>query len=374
MPNVHSVLSPSSASRWLACPGSLLIEGHDTPSEYAAQGTVAHALASQCWLLGCDPEMFLGNPRSCDGYTVQIDQEMVDGVRVYLNLLESIEPRLLVEQRIEHSEIEGFGGTVDCVVPIENRIIDFKYGAGVAVDPEQNEQLGCYAILAMDKFGFDDACDFELTIVQPRAFDERGPIRTWVAERDWLMDLKERIAIAAQKSSDKLNAGEHCRWCPHKARCPELYEMTLLTAKQEFAEPSMNAELAAKVLGKQYAIKAYLEAVEQWVHGQLEKGIEVPGYKLVNKYGNRRYCVDEATVEKRCKAKGFGKKQIYQTSLMSPAQLEKVVGKELITSLVERPHTGTTVVPESDKREAVKRLEASDEFAKVKLEELETVQ
>ncbi len=373
MPSVHSALSPSSASRWLSCPGSLLIEGQDKPSEYAAQGTVAHALASKCWLLGCDPDLFIGQPRSCDGYTVVIDQEMVEGVRVYLGLLESIEPRLLVEQRIEHSEIEGFGGTVDCVVPTENRIIDFKYGAGVAVDPENNEQLGCYAILAMDKFGFDNACDFELTIVQPRAFDDRGPVRTWVAERDWLMDLKERIAYAAANPNDKLNAGDHCRWCPHKAQCPELYEMTLLTAKQEFKAPDMDAELATKVLGKRYAIESYLEAVEQWVHGQLEKGVDIPGYKLVNKYGNRRYAVDEATVERQCKSKGFGKKQIYETSLLSPAQLEKVVGKELVTSLVERPHTGTTVVPESDKREAVKRLAASDEFANERLEELETV-
>ena len=46
MANKHAVLSASSAGRWIACPPSARLNAAkaDTPSEYAAQGTDAHAL------------------------------------------------------------------------------------------------------------------------------------------------------------------------------------------------------------------------------------------------------------------------------------------------------------------------------------------
>jgi hypothetical protein len=288
---------------------------------------------------------------------------MVDGVNVYLEVL-AAHPHAYLETRIEHSEIPGFGGTVDCFDVNTFHVIDFKYGAGIAVEAERNLQLTCYALLALDKFNIENLFNVRLTIVQPRAHHPGGPIRSWVADADFLQDTLDRIkAIANGERSDALHAGDHCRWCPAKAQCPELYEMTLISAKQEFSADEMNVAKAAQILQKRSAIEGYLDAIEKWIHGQLDKGVDVPGFKLVNRYGNRRYCVDEATVEKRCKSKGFGKKQIFETSLLSPAQLEKVVGKDLIATLVERPHLGTTVVPSDDKREAVQRLNASDEFA-----------
>lgn len=47
MPDTHAVLSPSSSARWLSCTPSarLCAEKEDKTSEYAIQGTSAHALA-----------------------------------------------------------------------------------------------------------------------------------------------------------------------------------------------------------------------------------------------------------------------------------------------------------------------------------------
>lgn len=47
MPDIHAVLSPSSSARWLACTPSarLCAAKEDKTSEYAIQGTSAHALA-----------------------------------------------------------------------------------------------------------------------------------------------------------------------------------------------------------------------------------------------------------------------------------------------------------------------------------------
>ncbi|MEM6471703.1 MAG: DUF2800 domain-containing protein [Planctomycetota bacterium] len=363
---MHSKLSPSSASRWLACPGSL--EGgcnENGSSSYAAEGSVAHNLAEDCYLLGLSPHDFVGQARTYDGHEIEITKEMADAVQIYLDVIETQSARydVYLETRIEHSEIYDFGGTIDCAIPSHRRIIDFKYGAGIPVDVINNDQLACYALLYFDRFEQFGFFPIEVTIVQPRANHSDGPVRTWTISTEYLKDFKAKIeAVASGDRAGELHAGDHCKWCPRAAECPELYELTIKTAKEEFDESELTPEVAAEVLSRRSAIKTYLDAVEKWSHGQLDKGESVPGYKLVNTYGNRRYRVSEDEIVRKCRNRKFGKKLIFKTELLSPAQLEKVVGKELVADMVERPHKGTTVVPESDKREAVVRQSAADEF------------
>lgn len=364
----HSKYSPSSSDRWLACPGSLTIGTEsDSANRYTAEGSVAHEIAYQCLEFGLLPDSFLGKTISQDGFEIEVTEEMVTSIQIYLDAVERLADgeEIVLEQRIEHSTWAEFGGTIDCLVPTRNLVIDFKYGAGVAVEVDGNTQLQCYALLYLDKYNQGCIEDVHLVIVQPRASHPDGPVREWTASDIRLNILEERLARTIGVDIEEFHAGDWCRWCPHKVQCPELYELTIKTAQDEFKPEGMTSEKAAGILATSGAIAKYLEAVEQWVHGQLDKGFEVPGFKLVNTYTNREYCFDEPTIEKRCKSKGFGKKQIYKTEILSPAQLEKVVGKELISSLTERKLKGTTVVPESDRREAVKRMTAAEEFAGV---------
>ena len=46
----HALLAPSSAHRWIECPGSVVLSKDipETTSEYAEEGTFAHAVAAHC--------------------------------------------------------------------------------------------------------------------------------------------------------------------------------------------------------------------------------------------------------------------------------------------------------------------------------------
>lgn len=366
MPSQHSRFSPSAAARWLACPGSLEGDEPNGPaSEHAAEGTVAHTLAERCWLLGSGPEEYIGECWTADGYSIQITEEMTKAVQLYLDVLESQSEgsHVVVESRIEHSLLEGFGGTIDAAIPGVQRIVDLKYGSGIVVEAIENPQLACYALLFNDYFYEGHFVDTEVTIVQPRASHPDGPVRTWVISQDYLEDFYGRVKeVIDGHRAGELNAGDHCRFCPRAVNCPELYEKTLLMAKADFSADEMTPERAAEVLQLRTAVKAYLENVEKWTHGRMELGDQVPGYKLVDTYGQRRWAVDEETIVKKCRSRKIGKKQIYKSTLLSPAQLEKVAGKELVAELVERPHKGTTVVSDSDRRPAVSRTSAAEEF------------
>ena len=82
------------------------------------------------------------------------------------------DPLILIEEKLDFSKWvpEGFG-TGDCVIIADNvlHIIDFKYGLGVIVDAENNPQMMCYALGALDTFdGIYDIETIRLTIFQPR--------------------------------------------------------------------------------------------------------------------------------------------------------------------------------------------------------------
>lgn len=372
--NLHSRLSPSSAYRWLSCPGSLDSDGIVLEaSVYAAEGTVAHGLAEKCFVLGERAEKFLGEKVEQEGFTITIDEEMVDAVQMYCDFLDMFRagtPALL-EKRIEHSSIPDFGGTIDAVLPYQHHIVDFKYGAGNPVEVEgdaygtwfgQNAQLACYALLYSAEFNIRE--EIKATIIQPRAHHADGPIRTTVFTPEYLDHFAGDVRMVAERAGQLL-AGDHCKWCPRATGCPELYRLTLSTASREFLPDNapehggMTAAKAAEVLALRAPIQEFFKQVEEYAQRQLESGAEVPGFKLVERLGNRRWAHAEDEIAKRLKK--FGKKNIFKTELLSPTQMEKVVGKEVVSDLVERPNLGTALVPNSDRRAAVKRITAAAE-------------
>jgi hypothetical protein len=359
----------------MTCPASLFGPQEDQSSAYADEGTAAHSLAAECWLLGSEPASYVGKKVG----EFEVTEEMADAVQIFLDtitatisrLSESGEtPQVMIETQLVSEPFPDFGGTADCLVytSAELVVIDFKYGAGVSVEVVGNLQLLCYAVLACVALDLA-ASNYRLVVVQPRKEHPDGPVREWAPSLGEFRSQTERIYNAIETATDgKFSGGEHCRWCPRKVHCPELYQLTIEQARTEFkdVEADMTPERAAEVMQKAKAVSIYIDAVESWAHGQMEKGVSVPGFKLVYAYANREYCVDEPELLKRLKKLKVAKADAFVTTLKSPAQLEKVTGKEFVNAICDRALKGTTVVPETDNRPAVVRQTAADEFANVK--------
>lgn len=96
-------------------------------------------------------------------------------------------------------------------------------------------------------------------------------------------------------------------------------------------------------------------------------GGEIPGYKVVEgREGNRKW-TDEAVVLKTLTDAGLTAEEVTETRLLSPAAMDKALGKkraaELLTDYIDRSPGAPAVVPETDKRPALDRLaEAQNDF------------
>lgn len=352
----HYRRSPSGASRWLKCPGSLVL-GADQPrkdSVYSLEGTAAHELAEL---------LVTGQPCPPD-----TDSEMLAAVRVYVDFVNDL--RKKHSPIVEHSEltlecepiggvaVEEFGGTADYHAIYREgdslvlHIVDYKHGVGVPVSAVDNKQGLSYFVIVGSLY--PDLIDkYRFSIIQPRAFAGE-PEQTW--ECDSVKVNEHLMAVIGVEGKTELHAGEHCRWCPAIAICPELEARTREAATMEFAELT-SRERVAELLRLAPAIKALLENLEEVALEHIRAGRSVPGYKAVESLSHRRWIYgDQDMTLKVLKKLGISKTLALESpKLKTPPQLEKVLSKEQkksIESICKRFPVGYNVVPETAKGKA----------------------
>jgi len=358
----HSKIGASSMYRWSSCPGSVKLAAQfpSISSVYALEGTKAHELAATL-LQGV-------------GGTIQdVSEEMYDAVQVYIEEVNRAvaackdwkKGDLLIEHRFDLSQIhQGLFGTADCVIFDRSaktlRVYDYKHGAGIAVDVENNDQLKYYALGALITTDYKPET-VELVIVQPRCPHEGGIVRKWAFPTidliDFSSDLKA-FAVATEDPNAVLKAGEHCQFCPAAPMCPELNKQALEAAKNEFKpEFSYSPEKLAEILTWIPTFTQWIKNLNEFAYREAQHGRIPPGFKLVAKRANRKW-MDEGDAELQLNALGYGNDKILEIpALKSPAQIEKIIGgktaKEIISQLVVQESSGLTLAPESDRRQAV---------------------
>jgi hypothetical protein len=391
----HSKIGASSMYRWSACPGSVREASKAPPSvssKYAEEGTDAHAFGAMCLTLKHNPGKHIGGDVAYDGRRLKVDKEMADAIQVYVDHVWLDRPKdavLQIEQKFDLSDVHpGLFGTADAVIWDTKRklleVIDLKYGAGIAVNVTDNPQLHYYALGALLASKYP-AKTVRMTIVQPRCDHADGPVRSQDIDALDLLDFKtdlKRFALATEDPKAKLCAGSHCRFCPASGICPELKKQAQVAAKGDFQPILPNAEerKAAgqlpydpvelkKALDSREIVKAWLKAVDEFAYAELEAGRPIPGYKLVEKRASRKYRNGDGEVIEALQSDPMldvEQEDCFEPRcLKSPAQLEKVVGKDWVAKFTVKESSGHALVPESDKRPAVTIATAQDDFAPV---------
>lgn len=404
-PVTHSRIGASSCKRWLNCPGSVTLLAtlppRDTTSYYAAEGTVAHEICESYLTYGI-PEISierngqLGEIKEVDGHEVKITEEMIEGATLYASTIlgEMVSHGLLlpkpcwgqstdmkknvakhghlfVERSFSIDSIDSeLSGTNDACVHVPGKsliVYDFKYGAGVPVEVERNEQLMFYALGAIEMLGGFDILDIEkveLVVVQPRCPHSDGPIRRWETTLEDMKSFANEIREGVQRVKSKepgFASGGHCRWCDAKTVCGEYRnkvnegaQMTFAPVVQEekpvVTTPPKACDLTVQQISDVMTlipiVEGFITDVKARATELLNQGVEVPGFKLVYKRTNRKWIDEQAVID------AFGEAAVDQ-KVKTPAQLEKIVGKDKVTDYVMTPEAGTTIVPENDKRQGV---------------------
>lgn len=379
----HSKLGASSAKRWINCPGSVDLISKCPPlptSPYAAEGTAAHALCERVLKNNPGPNAFwyIKREHEVEGFPKEFKiteemaehaQEYVDYVRNHVNELKG---ELLIEHRFHLKHIHpDFFGTCDAVVlqPFgELHVFDFKYGAGVAVEAEDNEQMQFYALGALE---LGDFTKVVLHVCQPRAEHKEGRFRKWETTPGALVEFGKFLrakAIETQKPDAPFNPGDYCRWCAGAAVCPAIAKRAIATAQSDFTrmeptlpEPKMlTTDQVAKVIQYRKMIEAWFDSVEEYAFNALMRGEKIEGTKLVSGRSSREWIDDQVAEETLCRILG---EKAYTRKLLSVAQAEKVAGKDSIVGLFQTISGKPAIAAQSDRRKEL--TSAKDAFEKI---------
>lgn len=374
----HSNVGPSSAHRWLACPGSVALSLKAPPqkqSQHAARGTAAHHVLEECF--GTDKDYWDFEDFEYEGGA--LNEEDIEAVEEAILWLEDESEGFTIykEVALDLSIIDPSAfGTADVVLESHDKkilkVYDYKHGKQ-PVEVEENLQALYYALGAIAKLnpGMLELAGWGkvyeevwIGIMQPRIDHPDGTCRKWRVPSELLEDFASRLKAgidATKKPDAPLSAGSHCRWCPANAICPEQYGAVAKVAQTDFkavASPMLPATeaLTPKEIGKiltfEPVLSAWLKSVRAHAHQLLEEGEKVDGFKLVQKRANRAW-TSEADVESALAGEDI---DLYDYKIKSPAKIEKLLGKHgkhLIEDIIVKPDTGTTIAPEHDKRPAV---------------------
>lgn len=384
MPDIHARLSASGAKKWINCPGSIQLEENfeDKPSQFAEEGTNAHALGEAKIRLATKEYNRTKYHNAIRN--LEITEDMEDYAESYKNyvierynsaLQKTPDAILMLEQRLDFSKYvpDGFG-TGDAVIIAEGKleIIDLKYGKGVEVSAVDNPQLRLYALGAYEAFdmlyGFDTV---EMTIYQPR-LDNISSENISVAELlEWGESVKKAAQLANDDSVIKCVAGKHCdtEFCKARPVCRAYAEERQKMAVYDFKPPAMLtvAEIA-DIIEQSASLEKWAKLVCDYALEQAYKhGVEYPGYKVVEGRSNRKYSKPDSEVAKILTDNGYQESDILVHKLKGITDIEKLLGKktfaEVLGSYVVKPPGKPTLVCSEDKRPAINSaMQAQEDF------------
>lgn len=409
--DAHSERGPSTAHRWRPCPASVRLSRGlpNTAGIEAAYGTVFHEVAALCLEFDLDPFGFVGftmdvAPHGDIEFTTVMAGNMMQGLTLARSLM-TPGSVVLVERRVSLEDWVGPGefGTTDlAIIDVKNRrivIFDWKYGAGVPVHPEKNDQailyfLGTWSSHAAGLFwqyeaeqaelrgqSFDDNMPWEddiavtVIIEQPRAPGGGGVWETTVGDLlNEGLKIREDAALTEDPDAPIRPGTKQCQFClaARYGTCKARAVMLLDLAKSDFDSietasslgvvmpmlpPSaFTPEERSAILLHRPMFEALFEDLHRMAYHDAEKGRPVPGLKMVDGRAGPRSWKDPQKASIVLTSR-LGTDAYEPKKLISPAKAEEAIGKKefalVMKPFVTQSESKPILVPEADKRAAL---------------------
>lgn len=369
----HAKLSASGASRWATCPGSVQMEDGipDKESVYAQEGTLAHEMSELKLKHYLDPKGF--GKRKLNAAIKKLKEnelyqaEMDSFTDTYVDFIKEkalsfpSNPYIEIEKRVDFSRwVDGGFGTCDCILIHGSTlsIIDLKYGKGVPVSAEQNEQLILYALGAYDAFNLIYNLDkIELNIVQPRI----NNFSTWEISLTELLLWGDYFKVQAEKAlggnGELVPSAKACKFCKARDICTARAENNLSLESEIKLKPNeIPKDKLYEYISRGEDIAKWVADLKAYALDMCLKGEDVKGLKAVAGRTSRSWTNQDEAINKLIEG-GIDEAIIYDKVPLTLAKLEKALGKQQFTALVGdmvvTSEGKPTLVFENDKRPAI---------------------
>ena len=391
--DVHAILSPSGAKKWLTCSASLACEKDipNTSGKAAVLGTAMHTIA-EVHLNQYIKGTALPLEREVGAYVldegkgqikalispmkgaVLITADMIGQVRKYTDYCKAIidvATYAKLEMRVNLTEVlhpgyEGVEtfGTADLVAVFEKantdehilNVTDLKTGRH-RVEAKENKQLMLYALGVYRRLKRRyNIKNIRLVIFQPYA----GGASEWdisVEGLELFAKFAQKRALLALdayfrgkknlKASDFKPSVDGCQWCRFSEQCAARTK-TVNAVLAEELEDDFALELTPEQLVTEYEklplLRQHIDKVEKAMAAALHSGKKVPGYKLVEgRPGNRAWKDADKVAEK------YGT-MLNKVVLMTPTEAVKVIPEEELKDFITRKPGAPCVATADDKR------------------------
>ena len=377
-PEYHAKKSPSSAHRWIHCPASIkLSEGIPaTTSQYAEAGRLAHSIAE----LKARKRFLVLNKRTYNAQLkkLQTDEHYAPEMDGYTDLyVETLEqhamtfhsaPFIALETSVpvgiftHETKEDGTPatGTADCIQIAESVlwVTDYKNGAGVPVEADNNPQMMTYALGALSMYALiygNFIQTIRLTIVQPAL----KSVSDWKISRAELEAWGRDILTPAAELADSENPGDPCpgdwcRFCPIKNQCRERANKVL--AVEAFGKklpPLLSDAEVGQALQQAEGLVSWYNDLKDYALQSCLAGKQIAGFKAVEGRSSRGWDnMDTAFAD--LQQRGVAEALLWERKPVTVAGLEKAIGKKTFAEVSAGHVTVSpgkpTLVPESDKR------------------------
>jgi hypothetical protein len=372
----HALLSASSAHRWIHCTPSARLEERfeNKSSTFSEEGTFMHEMGElklRRYLGEIKESIYKKKIKELQANQF-FNSDIEEAVEIYVTFARELieetkknckDPIILLEQRLDFSNyVENGFGTGDLIVVSDGilHVVDLKGGQGVKVSSEKNPQMQLYALGSLSLFNcLYNIHTISMSICQPRLEN----ISTYEISVEELLDWAENVLKPAAKlawnGEGKFWPSEYtCKFCRAKYTCKARAEKNLEIAKFEFRQASsLTKDEIIEILARADEIAAWCKDIWSWAEARAIEGEKFDGYKVVQGRSIRTYGNEKDVIAKLTEA-GYSEEKIFSKSLKGITALEKTLGKKVFLQILEgliiKPQGKPTLVPITDKREAIK--------------------